>query len=71
MARDSGLRGEIGLRHRPGLILTPAVPHTWAPPGLGQVFFLSFGSLKPGRWDLGLGLVGTQDSVNKEVKVCD
>ncbi len=31
MARDPGLRGEIGLRHRPGLILTPAVPHTWAP----------------------------------------
>jgi hypothetical protein len=40
--------GEIGLRHRPGLILTPAIPHTWAPPGPGQVFFLSFGSLKPG-----------------------
>ncbi len=30
MARDPGLRGEIGLRHRPSLILTPAVPHTWA-----------------------------------------
>jgi hypothetical protein len=53
MARDPGLRGEIGLRHRPGLILTPPVPHTWASPGPGQVFFLSFGSLKPGRWDLG------------------
>jgi len=31
-----------------------------ARPGPG--FFLSFGSLKPGRWDLGPGLVGTQDS---------
>jgi len=31
-----------------------------ARPGLG--FFLSFGSLKPGRWDLGLGLVETEDS---------
>ncbi len=31
-----------------------------ARPGLG--FFLSFGSLKPGRWDLGPRLVGTQDS---------
>jgi len=28
----------------------------------GPSFFLSFGSLKPGRWDLGPGLVGTQDS---------
>jgi len=61
MARDPGLRGETGLRHRPGLILTPAVPHTWALPGPGQVF-LSFGSLKPGCWDLRPGLVGTQDS---------
>ncbi len=39
MAQDSGLRGETRLRHRPGLILTPAVPHTWAPPGPRQVFF--------------------------------
>jgi len=31
-----------------------------ARPGLG--FFLSFGFLKLGRWDLGPGLVGTQDS---------
>jgi hypothetical protein len=31
-----------------------------ARPGPG--FCLSFGSLKPGRWDLGPGLVGTQDS---------
>jgi hypothetical protein len=29
---------------------------------LGPSFFLSFGSLKLGRWDLGLGLVETQDS---------
>jgi hypothetical protein len=28
MARDLGLRGETELRHGPGLILTPAVPHT-------------------------------------------
>jgi hypothetical protein len=28
---------------------------------LGPGFFLSFGSLKPRRWDLGPGLVGTQD----------
>jgi hypothetical protein len=34
-------------------------------------FFLSFGSLKLGHWDLGPGLVGTQDSISKEVKVCD
>jgi hypothetical protein len=39
MAQDPGLYGEIGLRHRPGLILTPAVPHTWAPPDLHQAFF--------------------------------
>jgi hypothetical protein len=39
MARDSGLRGETGLHHRPDLILTPAVPHTWAPPGPRHVFF--------------------------------
>ncbi len=38
---------------------------------LGPGFFLSFGSLKPGCWDLGPGLVGTQDSVSKEVTVCD
>jgi len=61
MARDLGFRGETGLRHRLGLIFTPAVPHTWAPPGPGQVF-LSFGFLKPERWDLGPGLVGTEDS---------
>jgi hypothetical protein len=54
MARDPGLRGEIGLRHRPGLILTPAVPHTWAPPGPGQVFFYRsrLWSLGVGTWDL-------------------
>jgi hypothetical protein len=40
MARDPGLRGETGLCHRPGLILTPTVPHTWAPPGPRQVFFI-------------------------------
>ncbi len=70
MARDAGLRGETGLRHRPGLILTPAIPHTWAPPGLRQVFllfgFLTVGTpvsnLKLGCWDLGPGLVETQDS---------
>ncbi len=39
MARDPGLRGETRLRHRPGLILTPAVPHTWAPLGPRHVFF--------------------------------
>ncbi len=39
MAWDPGLRGETGLRHRPGLILTPAIPHTWVPG-----FFLPFGS---------------------------
>jgi hypothetical protein len=52
MAWDPGLRGETGLRHRPGLILTPAVPHTWAPPGSGQVFFIVrvFEA-----WALGLG----------------
>jgi hypothetical protein len=33
MAQDPGFRGETGLRHRPGLILTPVVPHTWAPLG--------------------------------------
>jgi len=43
MARDPGFRGETRLRHRPGLILTPAVPHTWASPGLGQVFFYRSG----------------------------
>ncbi len=31
MARDPSLCGEIGLHHRPGLILTLMVPHTWAP----------------------------------------
>jgi len=81
MAWDLGLRGETELCHRLGLILTPVVLHTWAQPGPRQVFFFSpFGSLtvgtlvsnlKPGRWDLGPGLVGTQDSVSKEVKVCD
>ncbi len=80
MARDPGLRGETGLHHRPGLILTPTVPHNWAPPGPHQVFFLPFDSftvgtpisnLKPGRGDLGPRLVGTKDSVRKEVKVCD
>jgi hypothetical protein len=35
----------------------------WPGPG----FFLSFGSLKPGRWDLRPGLVETQDSVSKEL----
>jgi hypothetical protein len=40
MARDPGLREETGLLHRPGLILTRAVPHTWAPSGPGQVFFI-------------------------------
>ncbi len=39
MAWALDLRGETGLRHRPGLILTLAVPHTWAPPGPRQVFF--------------------------------
>jgi hypothetical protein len=39
MAWDSGLRGETGLRHRPGLILTPAVSHTWVPLGPRHVFF--------------------------------
>ncbi len=38
MAWDPGLRGETGLCHRP-LILTPAVPHTWAPPGPRARFF--------------------------------
>jgi len=61
MARDPGLRGETGVRYR---------PHTWAPPGPRQGFFLPFGSftigtpvsnLKPGRWDLGPGLVGTRE----------
>jgi hypothetical protein len=55
MARDLGLRGETGLRHRPGSTHLGATR-----PGPG--FFLSFGSLKPGHWDLGPGLVGTQDS---------
>ncbi len=55
MARDPGLRGETELRHQPGSTHLGA-----ARPGPG--FFLSFGSLKPGRWDLGPGLVGTQDS---------
>jgi len=71
MARDPGLCEETGLRRRPGLILTLAVPHTWAPPGPRQVFFLPFGSLtvgtpvsnlKLGRWELGPRLVGTQNS---------
>ncbi len=39
MARDLGLCGETGLRHHPGLIFTPAVPHTWVPRDLRQVFF--------------------------------
>jgi len=71
MARDRGLRGEIGLRHRRGLILIPAVPHTWAPSGPRQVFFLPFGSLtvgtpvsnlKPGvgTWDLDWSGLRTQ-----------
>jgi len=34
-----GSSWETGLHHHPGLILIPAVPHTWAPPGPGQVFF--------------------------------
>jgi hypothetical protein len=62
MARDSGLRGETGLPHRPGLILTPTVPHTWVPPDLGQVFFIvrvfEAWALGLGTWigrDLGLG----------------
>jgi len=57
MARDPSLRGETGLRHRPGLILTPAIPHTWTPPSLGQVFFYHSGlwSLGVGTWDLDWG----------------
>jgi hypothetical protein len=39
MARDLGIRGETRLHHRPGLILTPVVPHNWALPGLHQVCF--------------------------------
>ncbi len=69
MARDPGLRGEIGLRHRPGLILTPAVPHTWAPPGPGQVFFIvrvfEAWALGFGTWigrDSGLGTRTCRDS---------
>jgi hypothetical protein len=69
MARDPGLCGETGLRHYPGLILTPAVPHTWTQPSSRQIFFIvrlltvstPVNNLKPGRWDLGPGLVGTQD----------
>ncbi len=38
MARDPGLRGETGFRHRPDLIFTPTVSHTWASPGPCQVF---------------------------------
>jgi len=34
-------------------------------------FFLSFESLKSGHWDLGPELIGTQDSISKEIKVCD
>jgi hypothetical protein len=73
MVRDPGLRGETGLPHRPGLILTPAVPHIWAPPGPGQVFFYRSGlwSLGVGIWDLDWSGLRTQDSVNKEIKVCD
>jgi hypothetical protein len=72
-----GSSWEIGLRHRPGLILTPAISHTWAPPGPRQVFFTvrlfdrRHPSLGVGTWDLGPGLVGTRDSVSKEVKLCD
>ncbi len=55
MARDPGLRGKIGLRHRPG-----STHLGTARPGLG--FFLLFGSLKPGRWDLGLGTWIGRDS---------
>jgi len=40
MARDPGLRGEIGLCHCPDLILILAVPHNWAPLGPRQVFFI-------------------------------
>jgi hypothetical protein len=64
MAWDPGLRGETGLRHRPGSThLGAARP--------APSFFLLFGSLtigtpvsnlKPACWDLGPGLVGTQDS---------
>jgi hypothetical protein len=59
MAWDPGLRGETGLHHRPGLILTPAVPHTWAPPDPGQVFFIVrvFEA-----WALGLGTWIDRDS---------
>jgi hypothetical protein len=60
MARDPGLRGETGLHHQPGLILTLAVSHTWAPLGLGQVF--KAWALGLGTWigrDSGLGTGGT------------
>ncbi len=53
MVWDPGFRGETGLRHRPSLILTPAVPPTWAPPGPGQVFE---------AWALGLGTWIGRDS---------
>ncbi len=68
MARDLDLCGEIGLRHRPGLILTPAVPHTWAPPGSRQVFFTVrlFDRRRPslgvGTWDLDWLGLRTRDS---------
>jgi hypothetical protein len=65
MARDPGLRGRPGFvtAHTPG---APPGPRQAAPQG----FFLPFGSftigtrvsnLKPGRWDLGPGLVGTRE----------
>ncbi len=62
MARDPGLRGETRLHHRPGLILTPAVPHTWASPNPDQVFFYRSGLWSLGVGTLGPGLVETQDS---------
>jgi len=73
MARDLGLRGETRLRHRPGLIFIPAVPHTWAPLGPGHVFFYHSGlwSLGVGTWDLDWSGLRTRDSVSKEIKVCD
>jgi hypothetical protein len=77
MARDLDLRGETGLRHRPGLILTPAVPHTWAAPGSRQVFLTvrlfdrRHPSLGVWTWDLDWSGLRTRDSVSKKVKVCD
>jgi hypothetical protein len=77
MARDLDLRGDTGLRHRPGLILLPRF-HTPGRRPAGARFFFTVRlfdcrhpSLGVGTWDLDWSGLRTRDSVSKEVKVCD